>query len=207
MNTAQPLKINDFIDAFTYVNEHYVYNVQNYPAMARLNTDKDKLVFALKHGLLHMLKSVNKIDMALPQEKIDIGRIQWLTTPDTELGNLAIASKKALLKMIVNMLSFAHSVGFKEYMFPMIEKPTDEDMIANIAIKQLNTPVVPTLLDTFKYFIEKIAAMLEAFDHTDEINIAKVSELVTGVYKSFLYWFDADWLAEFLEQIPSVMKK
>ncbi len=198
-------RITNFAEAFEYVNSKYVYGHRNYPVMSNLDLANRK-TFALKHGLLHILKSVYKMDMDIPFEKKSIRKLQWVAQPDEKLSSNAIESKTALLKIIVNILSISKTAEMTEEEIVNLDMPTEHEMIMMIPIKQMANQIVPTFQDSLQYFIEKMASILEKADHENTIDGVSVHNLVESLFKSMIYWFDDFWVPDFLDQIPNVMK-
>jgi hypothetical protein len=197
--------IKNLTDAFEYVNSRYIFNEENYPVMGRL-TDDQKKIFSLNHGLLHILKSVNKINGDVPFEKKGIRKLQWIAQPDEKLGNLALIQKVATLKMIVNILSLANTAGITKEQIAEFKIPTDEEMVSLIPIKQMGVPITPTFTDTIQYLIEGLAVLLEGADHKNSFDEEFANDLIKRVFLATAYWFDDFWVPDFLAQIPNVMK-
>ncbi len=181
-----------FPDAFEYVNQRYIFNEENYPVMAKL-TEQQQTIFALKHGLLHLLKSVKKVDSHIPYQKKDINRMQYLALPESELYSIARGSKKAYLKIVVNIVSLCNTVGFTK------------DTLLSFVIPN-ETSIKIGFNEALDNFIEKLAGVLEKADHTNELSIDEVQELVKILYLSTIYWFDDVWVPDFLNDIDTVMK-
>lgn len=197
--------IKNLTDAFEYVNSKYIFNAENYPIMEEL-TDEQKMIFSINHGLLHILKSANKINEDAPYEKKGIRKMQWIAQPDEKLDSHALIQKIATLKTIVNVLSLANTVGITKEQISEFKIPTDEEMIMSIPVTNLGAPIVPTFADTIKYLIESLATTLEESDHTNSLDKEFVNDLIKRVVLSLMYWFDDFWVLDFLSQIPNVMK-
>ena len=205
MTTESTPKITNFADAFKYVNERYLYTQKNYPLIAKLDGENRK-IFALNHGLLNILISAYKIGMDIPNEKSGINKLHWLTIPDEHLGKNSLECKKAILEVFKYILSIANTAGITEQQIRDFHVPDDESMMDLIHIKQMKNTIVPTFQDTLDYFIKKLATMLEKAYLEGYISSAPLVSLVASVIMSMMYWFDADWVSDLLNQIPSVMK-
>ena len=96
--TAHEIKTLEDLDA--YINERYTFTEEHYPAMQGMN-EQQKKMFALNHGVLHMMKSLGKI--AAECESYDHGDKRTIE----QRPELAVA----LAKMIVNVLSMAHTLN------------------------------------------------------------------------------------------------
>jgi len=195
---------NAFVNAFEYVNSKYEFNKENYPVIKNL-TEEQALIFSLKHGLLHVLKSVNKID-DVPFEKISIRNFQWIAQPDEKLGAIPLMQKIATLKILVNIMSLANAIGITKEQVAEFEISTDEELIMLIPVKNIGAPIIPTFIDTIQYLIESLASFLERADHENQLNKKCVADLIKRVFLSIMYWFDDFWVPDFLSQIPNVMK-
>ncbi|MCX6756419.1 MAG: hypothetical protein NTX85_03700 [Candidatus Nomurabacteria bacterium] len=205
------LQIQNFSDAFEYVNSRYIYNAENYPAMKHL-TETEAKIFALKHGLLHLLKSVHKIRMKIPFEKqhTSVWERDLFSRPNENMSTSGVEFRQAMLKTIVNILSICNTAEFskkdcEEY---INIKLSGEDMTLLIPIEQLNknNPVIPTFVDTVNYFINKLTVILEEADHKNTIDGLDIWDISKNVFMSMNYWFDDSWTPDFLNQIPDVMK-
>ena len=197
--------ITNFLDAFTYVNKRYIFNEDNYPIMLKMGNVECK-IFALKHGLLHMIKSANGLREYTPQQKQDIEKLAWLTKSNQNLSPRNLASKNAILKTIVNIVSISNTAGFTVENLSKLKTPTEKELIQAIPITQMKNPREPTFEETISYVIEKLATVLEKADHDNIVDTLYIQGLVKMLWLSMLYWFDADWVPEFLAQIPDVMK-
>lgn len=186
--------MENLIDAFGYVNERYVYNPTNYPAMDRL-TEIEQKIFALKHGLLHLLKSYNKLPQT-PANGLNLSihetHFKWIAGPSENLSTKEIESKKAVLKTVVNILSLLNTTG-----------ATKEDLAK-----------VPTELHywyrPFESAVEdlvgELSSILEVADHAGNIDLSRLQCMLKRVYLDLLYWMDHPWLPDLVKQIPEVMK-
>lgn len=195
--------IENFPDAFEYVNQRYVFNAENYPVMAKM-TEQEKTIFALKHGLLHMLKSVGKLHRPRRYKIFkDPAIVLLFAQPDDGLKTGEIELKKAIVKMAVNILSICNTVGFTKESLASYQVPDEAKMeIINMPIEDVN-PVL--FKDHVQYFIEQMAILLEYADHTNNLNMELASNYVEKLYLCMLYWFD-DSKAGILSDIPTVMK-
>lgn len=197
--------IKNLIDAFEYVNSKYVFNEENYPVIGRLESDQ-KIIFALKHGLLHILKSVNKINDDVPFEKSGIRKMQWIAQPDEKLGSLALIQKTATLKMIINILSLANTIGITKEQISEFKIPIDDEMITYVPVKNMGQRIVPTFTDSVQYLIELLATILEDADHKNVLDQDSAKDVIKRSLLAIMYWFDDFWASDFLVQIPNIMK-
>lgn len=197
--------IKNFTDAFEYVTSKYIFNAENYPVMGQL-IDDQKQTFSLNHGLLHVLKSVNKINGDVPYEKVGIRKLQWIAQPDEKLGPNALTQKIATLKMIVNIISLANAAGITKEQVSEFQMPTDDEMVTLIPMKQMSTPITPTFTDAIGYLIESLAVLLESADHKNQLGKEGARDVIRRVFLATIYWFDDFWVPDFLGQIPNVMK-
>jgi hypothetical protein len=198
--------IKNFTDAFMYVNQSHAFNWDNYPVMSKLR-DMEQQIFTLKHGLLHMQKHVNKIGMDIPAEKKDIRKLQWVAQPDNKLGDRALKSKKALLEMVVSILSITKSAGFDVDTVAKWKKPTDKEMLRIIPMENLGTPIQATFKDVILWYMESMAGQLEEADHENKISLASIEMITKKLYCTMIYWFDDFWVPDFLAQIQKVTKR
>ncbi len=197
--------IKNLTDAFEYVNSRYIFNEENYPVIGSL-TDERKKIFSLNHGLLHILKSANKINDEVPFEKKGVRNLQWMAQPDEKLGNIPLIQKTATLKMIVNILSLANTIGIKKEQLSDFKIPIDDEMITYVPVKNMGQRIVPTFTDTIQYFIELMATLLEDADHKGVLDEESARDLIKRAVLATMYWFDDFWVPDFLAQIPNVMK-
>ncbi len=197
--------IKNFTDAFEYVNSKYIFNEENYPVIGNL-TDGQKKIFALNHGLLHILKSVNKINDDVPFEKKGIRKMQWMAQPDEKLGSIPLIQKTATLKMIVNILSLANTIGITKEQISEFKIPTDDEMITYVPVKHMGQRIVPTFTDSVQYLIELLAILLEDADHKNVLDEDAAKDVIKRSVLATMYWFDDFWIPGFLAQIPNVMK-
>ena len=93
-------KITTLEDLYAFVNESYTFTENTYPAMKGMD-EEQKRMFAVNHGVLHMMKSLGKISAEC--EAYDHGDAKSIEQR-TELPI-------ALAKMLVNVLSLAHTLN------------------------------------------------------------------------------------------------
>ena len=196
--------IRTFPEAYQYVNERYIYDAKSYPILAKLTPEEQK-IFALKHGLLHIIKSFSKIDSDIPYQKGELTRVSYFAEPDDQLLSIARRNKEAYLKIVVNIVSIANIAGLEEDI-PYLDIPSDEEMKQLIPSANPKHPVIATFRDMMEYFIAVLATILEQSDHTNSINDVEIIQITVRLYLATLYWFDAEWAPNFLGQIPNVMK-
>ena len=197
--------IKNLADAFEYVNSRYVFNEINYPVIGRL-TDDQKKIFSINHSLLHILKSANKIKDDVPFEKKGVGKMQWMAQPDEKLGSIPLIQKTASLKMIVNILSLANTIGITKEQIIEFKIPIDDEMISYVPVENMGQRIVPTFTDSVQYLIELLATLLEEADHKNVLDEDAAKDVIKRSVLSIMYWFDDFWVPDFLAQIPSVMK-
>lgn len=192
-------------DAFEYVNQRYIFNAENYPVMAKL-TERENTIFALKHGLLHTMKSFDKLGYEVHTSKVDTHHLHYLALPDEELYSLALDFKKANLKMVINVLSMCHIVGITKEKLSSYKVPNEEEM--NTIHGNNDTAV--SFRGHVRYLMEALAGLLESADHSSDSQLEKIVGLAYGyveeLYLCTLYWFDDVWVPGFLNEIPTVMK-
>lgn len=87
--------------AFNYVNNRYLFNSKNYPALSNLSPEAQK-VFAINHSLLHMQKNIYQI-IRCEQYQLD--------------AKIEISYKVAMIKMVVNLIKLAEVLGFTKEEF------------------------------------------------------------------------------------------
>jgi hypothetical protein len=194
----------ELLVAFNYVNKHYVFDEKNYPLLGKLTSD-EQFIFSLNHGLLHIVKSSYGLNYN-PRSQEETSRFEWMTKDDTELGTIARLEKKNLLKMIVNILSLAHTAGITEENIQNFTTPSDEEMLSFFFVKHLGQPIIPTFGDIVEHLIKNLAIILERADHQHAINYDEVYELSRKTFLGIMYWINTPWSHELLKQIPSVMK-
>ncbi len=197
--------ITHFADAFEYVNSKYLFNKENYPVIGSLTSEQVK-IFSLNHGLLHVLKSANKINDDVPFQKKDIRKLQWIIQPDEKLGTIPLIQKVGTLKMLVNIMSLAHVAGITTEQVSEFKIPSDEEMTILIPKNQMKLKTTPTFPDTISFLVESLACFLENADHKNQLNNEGVHDLLRAVFLATMYWFDDFWVRDFLNQIPNVMK-
>jgi hypothetical protein len=184
--------MDNFIDTFTFVRKRYVYGAQNDPILSRL-TDREKILSALNHGLLDMLRSLwNVID--LPCSKANIATAAYLAEPNYKSSQGSLQSKRAYLKIIISILFLCKTVGF------------DEEALASFEV-EIPTAGVVGFNKTLKVFIENFARVLQnSASTTNNDSMIEAAHLIKNLYLATRYWFDANWVPKFLRQIPGVMK-
>ena len=97
-------------DLYAFINERYTFTEEHYPAMKGMDEEQKKM-FAINHGVLHMMKSIGKI--AAECEAYDHGDF----TPVEQRTELPVA----LAKMLVNVLSLAHTLNITpEQLYEMV---------------------------------------------------------------------------------------
>ncbi|MEO5645977.1 MAG: hypothetical protein ABIO57_02820 [Candidatus Paceibacterota bacterium] len=173
--------------------------------MAKLTEQQNK-IFALKHLLLHLLKSFSTLGFEVIAIKTELGELTYLALPDVGLQKKAIDFKHANLKTIVNILAMCHVVGLTRKKLATYEIPNEEKMDL---IRGNNDDAV-SFRDHLQYHMEKLAGLLESADHSPEANLEGGLELASGyileLYLCTIYWFDDEWVSAFLNEIPIVMK-
>lgn len=197
--------IKNLADAFEYVNSRYVFNEANYPVIGSL-TDDQKKIFSINHALLHILKSANKINDDVSFEKKSVGNMQWMAQPDEKLGSIPLIQKTASLKMIVNILSLANTIGITKEQIIEFKIPTDDEMKTYVPVKNMGQRIVPTFTDSVQHLIELLAIILEEADHKNVLDGDSAKDVIKRALLAVMYWFDDFWVPDFLAQIPSVMK-
>lgn len=162
-----------------------MFNSENYPVMAKL-TREEKEFFAIKHGLLHMQKSILMI--------VDAVHFRWDIRTCEDY-------KKAVLKMVVNMISVSG----------IVQLTTHE--IEQLDLRESTL----TLSDVLLKMMKDLATQCEAYDHHQDsqrisvIEQLKIKESLKIAWAELLFLFKNQFqqeflLKDFLAEIPSVMR-
>jgi hypothetical protein len=98
------------------VNSHYVFTDEHYPTLKKLEGD-ERTVFALKHSLLHLQKSINHL------RKKETARLR--PEYDTEY-------RMYVVKTLINIIKLAEIVGFTAETFAAIAPCNSELSLSRI---------------------------------------------------------------------------
>ena len=199
------MEIKNFVDVYSYVNERYVFNESNYPALGELSIQRQK-IFEINHGILHMLKN-QKLLPVCPGPRNSIDSFKWLSYPVDELASIGKGEKIALLKMFVNIVSLAHSIGITTDDLKYFEATcTDKKLMKWFQLNEIKP-----LLRPFNYyiqiFLERMVIILEKADHDGMLKTGIVFQNIENIYQAMYFWFgELPWLPKLLQDIPKVMK-
>ena len=199
-------KITNFLDAFDYVCQVGIVKTNEYlplEKMQKLGGD-ERIIFALNHELLHLLKHVHNIeDYGLAGKPTFLFKSAFVALGDDQIAESKRVVKKSLLKIVINVLSICNTVGLTRDDLMLIATPSDHE-IMEITLSQASDQI-PNFKQSVSYFISELAVLLERAGHTNVIDTQRVVALVTYLYMSMLYWFDCPWLKDFLAQIPETI--
>jgi len=179
--------------AFDYVNQKYVFNPENYPAMKNLS-DNEQKVFALKHTLLHMYKNIGPILYAQTAFgcKLSEGQVFNKAIEQESVGK---NFRSAVVKQVVNYFKLAEILGM-----------SSEDF-AKIPLEMRD--LTKTLDGTISEMIEYLTVICEKSDHTGELSNEDQQLLVHILYSSWstiLHLFQKEDVPMPYEFIPDYMK-
>jgi hypothetical protein len=162
----------NFQEAFHYVNDRYVFNEINYPALRRLNED-EAIIFSLKHTMLHMLKNIEPIE-----DFTDLH--MWLRDHMNE------THKASYVKMWINIFSLMNLFIVNDSE-EIIEIESIETKFCNV--KYSGRDLGELYSNTLKFIIS-LSKHLEGADHRGFIKINEGTiytdfiDLVQNYYRS-----------------------
>jgi hypothetical protein len=138
--------------AFDYVNSRYIYNPENYPAMKNLS-DNEQKVFALKHTLLHMQKNIDPISYS---QQAWEGKVEFIFERNQEQTSVSLKFREALVKMIVNYIKLAETLGISNEEFTAIQRNPEYG--------------TTTIYGAISNMMNALALKCEAADHSGAIS-------------------------------------
>jgi hypothetical protein len=146
MEPNTTIALTTFYEAQDYIASKYIFNTENYPMLAKCETDEQRQAFAVTHSLLHINKS-------LPGFLVDL---DIYSGGGTSLIKESVF-KAYSVKMLVNIIKLAEVTTITKEMFDFDQE------VKTIGWRNGDW-------GKFLHPISRIAETCEAYDHSGTFN-------------------------------------
>lgn len=168
-------------EAFTYVNTRFVFTDDRYPTLKKLDGD-ERTVFAIKHVLLHLQKSINQ----LRRKEASGLRPEY----DNEY-------RMYVVKTLVNIIKLAELVGFTAETFAALKPCKSELSVSRIVENMMQE--IATDCESFDHYGLLKTDMLR-------VSVSIAWEYILADSSTFSMATNIFTIADALTYIPHYMK-
>jgi len=162
-------KLTTLKEAALYIAEKYVFNEQNYPALAKL-TGIDTKVFAVNHSILHMMKSMP--GFIGTWHLLNIGNFHMQDVKEHKANH-----EKVMVKMLVNALKLVEVMGVSPEEVSTTKQQYDRAV---------------TSYDSLLDYMSNIAAQCESYDHGGKFDEDVVKQNAISILQLVLAGLNQD---------------